>query len=120
MPLRQEKATTMNIQQLKTYEGQIVAVQLNRPLFFLSFGGTAMANGQEHHIMTPALIGDEKTEAVGFAQVLPSTRIEVRDEFVVLRIIDPPTRAELEIGVSPEDIAYVTRVSKVPSMLIKP
>lgn len=114
----------MNKDRLKPYSGKMVAVQLRRPLYMLSYGGTAMLDGVEQHGVVPAMFPPmtegEQGSAVGFAEILPAAIIEVTDVSVLLCVVDPATRARLSIDVPPEEILYVTSVAQPPSQIIKP
>lgn len=123
----------MSVERFKRYADKLVAVQLRRPLFMLSFGGTAMIDGKEQYGVVPAVFpertvrdehGEEQTlppANVGFAEVIPAAMFEVTESgAVLLRMIDPATKARLAIDIDPADILYITSVEQPPPQIIKP
>lgn len=109
------------IERLKPYSGKLVAVQLREPMFVLEYGGTAMIDGVEQHGVKPAFVtGKSGPEPIGFAQLLPAVLIEVSDTAVLLKMIDPATRALLCIDVPAEEVLYITSIARPPSMIVPP
>jgi hypothetical protein len=123
----------MSIERFKRYSGKMVAVQLRHKLFMLSYGGTAMLDGQEQHGMVPAMFPEQRgrdehgneqvipASGVGFSEVMPAAMCEVTsDGSLLLHVIDPATRAKLVIDVDPSEIVYITSVERAPAQIIKP
>jgi len=106
------------------YAGQYVALQLRTGLFMLSYAGTSQVDGKEMHHLQPAIANvatpdGPKAQAVGFAELIPAALLEIDAAAgeIVLKMRDPATKAEISVGVPPEEIRYITR-AKPPAVIL--